>query len=80
MNNYDNQLLTQKKEEKSDPHYKIQEHDYLNIIQTEFFPIHCNNEAKKVQDATCDSSMAKKFNTCINIYTVVVKKKFPYRY
>ena len=51
MNNYDNQLLTQKIKIKSDPHYNIQELDYLNIIHAEIFPIHCNNEAKKVQDA-----------------------------
>ena len=35
MNNYDNQLLTQKIKLKSDPQYNIQEHDYLNIIHTE---------------------------------------------
>ena len=27
----------------------------LNIIQTEFCPIDCNNEAKKVQDAITSS-------------------------
>ena len=45
MNNYDNQLLTQII---SDPQYNIQEHNYF--IQ-KFCSIHCNNEAKKVQDA-----------------------------
>ena len=47
MNNYDNQLLTKKKK-KSDSQYNIQEHDYF--IQ-KFCLLHCNNEAKKVQEA-----------------------------
>ena len=36
MNNYDNQLLTQKIKYNIDPqYYNVYEHDYLNIIHTE---------------------------------------------